>query len=144
MSAVTVKIEHEIPAGRVEDLLCSAFEHGIGYWARVADVEWVDGAQYSHQLPVRGGSVTLEDGDGSGWPKTARDYADVSLERGLTYVERELDVRPKLDQETIRRGLQLMATKHSRHWAEFLAENDDAETGDVFVQLCVFGEVIFG
>jgi hypothetical protein len=31
-----------------------------------------------------------------------------------------------------------------RHFADVLNENDDAGTGDVFLQCCLFGEIIFG
>ena len=41
------------------------------------------------------------------------------------------------------RGLQLMAEDWSRHFQAFRDENEDAETGDVFLQLCVFGDVVF-
>lgn len=44
----------------------------------------------------------------------------------------------------IRRGMQLMADKYPRHFASYLADSDDAETGDMLVQLVCFGEVIFG
>lgn len=37
-----------------------------------------------------------------------------------------------------------MPVKYPRHWADVLAENDDATTGDVFLQCCLFGECIFG
>jgi hypothetical protein len=42
------------------------------------------------------------------------------------------------------RGLQLMADKYPNHFADFMQENDDATTSDVFLQLSVFGELIFG
>ena len=30
------------------------------------------------------------------------------------------------------------------HWRNFINENDDAETADVWFQLAVFGEVVYG
>jgi hypothetical protein len=55
--------------------------------------------------------------------------------------EREL---MKLDEEAIKRGLQGLAEEHPEHLADFLREEEDAITGDVFVQLCVFGELVYG
>jgi hypothetical protein len=46
--------------------------------------------------------------------------------------------------EAIKVGLALMADKYPEHWGNFMSENDDAETGDVFFQLVCFGEVIYG
>ena len=37
-----------------------------------------------------------------------------------------------------------MAETHPRHFADFLAGNEDATTGDVLLQLAVFGELVFG
>ena len=119
----TVTVKQTISQERLEDLLCCAFEGGIGYWARIVDATWSSGVDYSHQLPVRGGAVRLGDSTGEGWPEGAR---------------------PILSRDSIRRGLQTMADKYPRHWSDFVRENEDAITGDVFVQCVVFGEVVFG
>jgi len=37
-----------------------------------------------------------------------------------------------------------MASEAPRHFADFIAENDDAETADVFLQCCLFGRIVFG
>jgi hypothetical protein len=42
------------------------------------------------------------------------------------------------------KGLQTMAEKYPRHFADFVAENDDADTGDVFLQCVVLGDVVYG
>ena len=42
------------------------------------------------------------------------------------------------------KGLQLMAKDYPQQWADFMDDNDDANTGDVFVQLCCFGKTIYG
>jgi hypothetical protein len=49
-----------------------------------------------------------------------------------------------LNISTIKIGLQVMAVKYPRHWQDFIQENADACTADVFLQCCLFGEVIFG
>ena len=50
----------------------------------------------------------------------------------------------RLDLNAIKKGLQIMAEKYPRHMGDFLNENDDADTGDVFLQCCLFGEAIYG
>ena len=44
----------------------------------------------------------------------------------------------------MKKGLDLMAGEHQRHWQDFINENDDADTADVFMQLCLFGEIVYG
>ena len=39
---------------------------------------------------------------------------------------------------------QIMADKFPRHFANILNENDDAETGDVFLQCCLWGDIVYG
>ena len=46
--------------------------------------------------------------------------------------------------EDVKKGLELMRDQHPRHWADLVEENDDAITGDVWLQLTVFGELIYG
>jgi len=60
--------------------------------------------------------------------------------------EDEIPKKRKLSYATIKRGLRLLSTTpaYAQHWADFLSENDDATTGDVFLQLCLYGEVVYG
>ena len=44
----------------------------------------------------------------------------------------------------VRKGLRLMKKEYPHHYADLVEENDDAITGDVWLQLAVFGEVIYG
>ena len=41
-------------------------------------------------------------------------------------------------------GLRAMATKFPFNFANFIGENDDAETADVFIQCCLFGGLRYG
>lgn len=48
----------------------------------------------------------------------------------------------RLSRKTIARGLLLMAKKpYTHHFAAFMQENFDEITGDVFIQLSVFGKI---
>ncbi len=42
------------------------------------------------------------------------------------------------------KGLQVMAEKYPRHFSNWLQGNEDAETGDVFIQCAAFGETVYG
>jgi len=49
-----------------------------------------------------------------------------------------------LDIKACLTGLSLMAEKYSEDFANFLSQNDDANTSDIFLQLALYAEVIFG
>jgi len=113
---------------RVQDLLCCALEGGSNYWYEIKRYVYPRGftqqtlpINHRHlELPFKGGAVIIVDAE---QPK-AKEY--------------------RLDWAAMRRGLQILAEKYPKHWADFLAENEDATTGDVFLQLALFGDVIFG
>ena len=46
--------------------------------------------------------------------------------------------------DNVKKGLEMMRDQYPRHYADLVEENDDAITGDVFLQLAVFGELIYG
>jgi hypothetical protein len=136
-----IKVDITIPRRRIADVLCNALEgeaYGSGYWAQTdlyefdnATVEqdpkhesWlmVDGEGYPPYaaLPLLGGTVTvinIEDGD-----------------------DEKFKPSP-LNEESIKRGLSVLAIKHLN---DILEENDDGDTADNFLQCCLFGEVIYG
>jgi hypothetical protein len=126
----------EFDEQRVRDLLCSAWEGGSNYWCRVemttippaAEAEVTRlrdaGEMFGHIYPfIPGVQVVLQDvtgedsGHGTEWTLTREKLID---------------------------GLQALADKAPYHFANFVAENDDSETGDVYLQMCLFGEIVFG
>ena len=100
---------------------------------------------------------TLHEADpDTGWPhKDFPGYAWWPLIRGSACLfvdkyewddaEEKDDVpRLRLDRESIKKGLMLMADKYPRHFNDFVNDNDDAITGDVFLQCCLLGDVVYG
>jgi len=49
-----------------------------------------------------------------------------------------------LNLKAVKRGLTTMAKKESKHFADFISEDFDQTTGDIFLQCCLFGKVIYG
>jgi hypothetical protein len=132
------KIEQEIPIQRISDLLCGAFEGGSNYWYRIE--EFVkpenfdntpdkDDRRFRHlSFPTnKGGALVISTVGADGEPE-----GDEEL---VTY---------RLDLESIEEGLPVMAAKYPRHFNNFITECDDSETSDVFLQCCLFGEIIYG
>ena len=128
MESIVISVEKEIPKQRIADLLITAFEGGINYWCEIhgylppdfLDFQWDPDQLYKYvDYPLNdGGFVELFD---SQEQKT----------HGLNIT-------------MIRSGLEVMSKKYTKHFNDFMTENEDATTGDVFIQCCVFGEVIYG
>jgi hypothetical protein len=49
-----------------------------------------------------------------------------------------------MDRDSLQRGLDLIAKDYPKHLADILKDNCDAETSDIFFQLSVMGEVVYG
>ena len=70
-------------------------------------------------------------------------YDCYELDEAETDEERAA-ARHEITLADVKRGLDLMKEKYPRHWADLVEENDDLITGDVWLQLTVFGELIYG
>jgi hypothetical protein len=122
METKTLSIPTNIPEQRIKDLLCNAIEGGSNYWC--ATIDRMGGitrkqAEYRHEVPfVEGGWLDVVD------------EAD-----GKSY---------HVGKDELIKGLTIMAEKYPKAFADFMKENDDAETGDIFLQCCCFGEAIYG
>lgn len=120
----TIKLEIEIKEQDLRDLLCNAIEGGSNYWCSSMDRQGgisTTLAPYRQDVPfVPGGWLEVCDGE---------DQSRSPI---------------RLDREAIIKGLNIFATKYPRHFGNFINDNADAETGDVFLQCCCFGEAIYG
>lgn len=126
------KVTIEIPERRIAQLLCTGIEGGINYWcARVTKAwEGSEGGKPVAYLEEDGSTLWVHD-----YPLTPG---------GVLYVKEQDGDTQRLDREAILRGIALLGEKYSHHWADFIGENEDATTGDVFIQLCLFGELRYG
>jgi len=109
-----------------EYLLCSAFEGGSNYWYRIEDYKYPEGKAKKDfefpyiELPFSGGVVKVRDME-----------ADVKK----VYL---------LNGRALKRGWKVMLEKYPHHYADAVTGQHDAITGDVFLQCCLFGDVIYG
>ncbi len=137
-----VKIEVEVPVERVHDMFTCAFEGGSNYWChRIASFNLAPGLSKAdfHE----GGK--LHNGRYNGLKELVPTTEGCSL---TLRVDNPNDGPDVIDvvvgPAEVKKGLEVMASKHGRHFADLINENDDANTADVFLQCCCFGEVIFG
>lgn len=120
----TVKVNYALDQQKVEDLLCCAFAGGSNYWYNITEYINPMDAKVAHphlQLPFLA--------------KCGLMIGDIEDE----------DVGPwLLNLPAIDRGLSVMADKYPKHMKDLIEDNMDADTGDVFLQCCLFGEVVYG
>jgi hypothetical protein len=118
-----VKVEVPVSEQDVKDLLECAFYSGVDYWASVAKVVDPNERHYTCEIPL----------DPEGEVHIAED--DVNGEPYKMHI---------LNREKVIQGLHIMAEKYPRHFGDFINENADAITGDVFLQCCLLGEIVYG
>jgi len=133
-----IEITKKVSYDTIASLLCDAFEGGSNYWYEIVKYEkpekiWI------WKLPTR----SLDE------PPTIYKHIQYPLSIGGAVIIRDNESENKgdnlrLDLDAIHRGIQIMAQKYPHHFANVINENDDAITGDVFLQCCLFGELIYG
>lgn len=125
-----ITITKDIELQRISDLLCCALEGGSNYWYMIEaykqpmmwdfDSNETEGKHYAQDYPLNAGGALkisdMEDDDKIYW----------------------------LNMDAIKKGLQVMADKFPVHFGDFLGEDEDAATGDIFLQCCLFGDIIYG
>jgi hypothetical protein len=129
----TIKTISRVKMETVSNLLCSAFEGGSNYWYQITDFKEPSRFDFrSHEDQIfkhldypmnSNGSLTITTLEGDEF-KGVKEWT--------------------LDLAAIRKGLQIMADKYPHHFRDAMAENDDAITGDVFLQCCLFDEIVYG
>lgn len=120
-------------------LLVSALEGGSNYWYQ--DLHRIDNQAFDDTDRKRAKAMGLE------WDDLTNSlYRAAFVTDGLRCSVPDYDNGPIHDitRERMLEALSLMAQKSPQHFADFIADNADATTGDVFFQYVVLGEVIFG
>jgi len=116
-------ININVPDSRIADLFICAVEGGSTYWCNKIRPLIEEEKKFSYyNYMLCGGFIA---------------YIDEEVEEGSGLEYRV--ARAEIDN-----ALKLMAEKYPQHYADFMNENEDADTGDVFLQLCLFKEVVFG
>lgn len=139
-----IKTTRTITRERVANLLCSAFEGGSNYWYRIEDFQAPTSYEFNSGADLKKPAGYFKYTD---YPLNPGGYLVVSDYHGA---DGGVVMKRRLNLRAIERGLNLLAQAHAtgkdygHHWRDFLDENDDATTADVFLQFCLFGEVVYG
>ena len=125
---VNITVSNEV----IMSLLDCALEGGSNYW--YVDVSEGNAPEFSElgyedyewwqKYPVLGGSIVV-----------VAPNKDSDEEKLVAY---------QLDRSRTEIGLALMAEKSPWHFGNAMNGNEDAETGDVFLQYCLYGEIVYG
>ena len=125
---ISIMVPFHVTVERVKDLLTCAFEGGSGYW--IEETERVGEAKDRKQAPFLCDAPFVKDG----WLRIKDEGDGINHEGGW------FNINP----DTIKEGLAIFAQKYPKDFADWVNENDDAGTGDTFLQCVCFGEVIYG
>ncbi len=131
----TLQLQMNLKMSRIADLLCSGFEGGIGYWARIE--------KYKEPSEPIDRSVLGPSWDGEVYPYI---HYPLTPDGAVIIKDTEDDKGKKytLDMKAIKKGLAIFQEKYPSHFGNWLSEDDDAITGDVFIQCCLLGEIVYG
>jgi len=123
---LTIQFDVEIEPERLYYLIVTAIDGEIGYWSCVSETRHftlfnLDNVEnFDFTSPEAYFNVHERDDDGE-----YREYF-------------------RLDFDEFKSGLRVMAKKYPRHFADFINDNADGITSDVFIQCCCFGEIVYG
>jgi hypothetical protein len=123
----------EISPQRIADIMSTGLEGGYSPWLQSA--YWT---QKPEGYVDTGITPVMTEGFYCGEFRIEFTFDDPDEEEG-TFTGKKV-VGPY----ELRIGIQLMAEKASRHFSDWMQENDDAETGDVFLQFLILGEIVYG
>lgn len=131
-----VKITQNIPLNRISDLIIDALEGGSNYW-------------YMITKEIKPIVWEFENDNGERFKEMGKHWIqDYPLNPNgaliIDSIEDEEYKAMRLDLDAIKKGLQIMAEKDPQEFGNFLAEEEDGNTADVFLQCCLLGDVIYG
>lgn len=126
-----MEIKTNIPDTLITDMLVTAFEGGSNYWATLG---FVDRTHF-----VKGESLA---------ENVARSVlADKNYKLDVYDVESDEDEPELLGTMTyasIEKAFNIMANEYTDAYSNIIKEEYDADDSDIFFQLAVMGEIVFG
>ena len=132
---LTINQPHQISSEQIGHLLTSALEGGSNYW-----MSWDYSSKYKKWVNM---TLPLHTVNFEGTFFTFPQYLIQHDAYGLTIRESD-GVKHNLTLNKMKKGLKIMASNYPKHFHNFITGNEDAQTGDVFLQCCVLKKVIYG
>lgn len=129
-----IKTEVEVTPRRIADLMVTAIESGIGYWCKGVYLR----------------SPRISTGHTGPWYDDENLYEVRAEELSIEVVELDPSSAEGswiINLKSMEKAFMLMQSfgkPKGYCWRDFINENEDAITADVWFQLAVFGEVVYG
>ena len=162
---IKIKVELEFTKHQIADLLCSGFEGGIDYWGTFDSkhsikpkiIDWASFGGKDPRGPDDYAPLAWSNPEHEykyiHWPLSEGGAACIITEDKLERKRYSLDgtqhvvlapsKRHLLDMKSIKEGMQIFADKCPHQFSNF-RNDDDACTGDCFIQMALFGELVYG
>lgn len=132
--SVTVTTTVEVPISIISNAIVGAFEGGSTEWVQSADL--ISGWRTDQPPGVR--MVWW------GYEEVFANPFEISVEFDDPNSATDTTAKRTVKNEDIGRALALMANKSASHFADLIAENDDADTHDVFMQYLILDDIVYG
>lgn len=132
---MTIQFKKDIDYQLFEDILVTALEGGVGYWAIIDTDEFYD------KLPkeTKGEPLSVR------IAKEVWNTPDFSINvYDIESDEEDLDLLGALSYANVERGFELLAKDYPEDWDAIMEESYDAFNADTWFQLACLGEVVFG
>jgi len=126
---ITITVTKTIEDQIIRDQIITALEGGSNYWYYLKDLSMLPAKKEGEALSERICRAVLDEG-------ISVPVYDIEDPDGVSIGAIETDL--------IRRGLETMAIDYKSQFNDMLDEVGDADTADVFLQLVVMGDIIFG
>ncbi len=125
------------------NLLTSALEGGSNYWYELPDISTLPKKGYNPKTR----QIINDEINCPGIKDCLVNRLWEAVQAGKAIPVSDIEDETHLGYITkqgLEKACELMAEKYPFHYADAVGENDDAITGDVFLQLVVMGELIYG
>lgn len=136
----TIRVEVEVELNRVCDLFVAVFDSG-------ASNSWIHGCEY--EMPEDPDWSWCSQEEREDWAVARLVYVAPMCGGHIDFVLfNEDETGPgktvRIGRDEFLKGLATMAKESPKHFMDFVNEDDDAITSDVFAQYCVLGEAPYG
>ena len=141
MKDLTFKIEYTLKEGTIIDVLDTAFEGGIGYWACLDNThpDWVEARKQWKEA-----HKTEQE------PNPIPCFSEVALQvmqngKAVILIDEEDETEYQLTLEKLVEGCRIYTIRKGKDIQKALDEADfDANDADAIIQYALFGDIIYG
>lgn len=124
-----INITREIAPQLFEDLIVTAIEGGSSYWY------WLKREEFEKDLPDNNEPLALRIAQAL--------YENRGFKMKVYDCEDDGELLGEISYASCQEAFKIIAERYPHHIDSLLEENWDAETADVFFQLCCFSEVVY-